>query len=203
MGQTANARAPLIVDSDAGYLESLRHDAIESKKGSPPFIAAHASEALDILQMHRSSIGILIFSIRIGRDKVLDLVHAALRMMPGLPVFFLTDTEKVEFSDDELRKMVVQRVMALPKDYHELLINLALGKPAITLGAKTPDQDFAELGTDNVSPTDSQGEDVYVRVRDDRYIKILRAGYAIGAERLERYIKRGIKRFYREKKSGS
>ena len=62
MGQTANARAPLIVDSDAGYLESLRHDAIESKKGSPPFIAAHASEALDILQMHRSSIGILIVS---------------------------------------------------------------------------------------------------------------------------------------------
>ena len=193
-------RAPLIVDHDASFLDSLRVDAIASKKGAPPFVATDMKQALEILTMHKASIGFLMVGTRLGRGVVLDLVHAALRIVPGLPVILMSEWEATEFSDEEMRKMVVQTVVRKPFKYLELVKRLATGNPPIRLGPIATDKDFDPLEISQAQASKSAEEDVYVRVRGDRYIKILKAGYAIGAERLERYLKRGIKSFYRSKK---
>jgi hypothetical protein len=65
---------------------------------------------------------------------------------------------------------------------------------------KQSDQDFAPIGIETKIAQEQAREDIYVRIRNDKYIKVLKAGYALGAERLERYVRRGIKSFYRSKK---
>jgi hypothetical protein len=72
--------------------------------------------------------------------------------------------------------------------------------PSMRERAKHTDQDFAPVEIQNHAATEQVTEDVYVRIRGDRYIKVLRAGYALGTERLERYVRRGIKSFYRSRK---
>lgn len=200
MGSGDLKQAPLVVDADSAYVEGLRKEATELKK-APPFIASDVNQAYEIVQMHKQSIGMLIISTRLGRDTVMSFVSGVLKTIPGLPVILLSDWEATEFSEEEMRRMVVQMVLVKPVRYTDIVKKLLTPQAELNKSKSKTDQDFAPIQIDALTAAASQPatEDVYVKLRSNRYIKILKAGYVIGTERVERYVKRGVKSFYKAK----
>jgi len=213
---TAPIRVPLVVDPNSAFLSELRGEAL-LQGSEPPFTATNLEDALQILRMNRSLVSVIVVSTEFGNHMVQNIVHAAVRFIPGLPVILVSDHQATDFTADELRKMFVQTVLQRPLSFSSLYdqISSAAPPPAAqnfliqdpsgqaTLPPKRNqklDQDFAPIQTQSISPVSSMPEDVYVRIRKDRYVKVLKQGYAIGAERLERYVRRGIKSFYTAKK---
>lgn len=191
------ARVPLIVDSDSTFLDSLTSEA--ASLADAPLVASSIQQGLEILLVKKSSIGVLVVSTSFGREQVKDMIFAAHRMLPGLPVALISSEDAVRFSDEELRKMVVQYILRKPLKYVDIVVRLK-SQPLARKRAEQADADFAPVMLDADHAGESQIEDVYVKIRGGRYIKILKAGYAIGRERLDRYLRRGVKNFYRSKK---
>jgi DNA-binding NtrC family response regulator len=191
-------KVPLIADSDSEFLDSIRKET----EGRPfaPMVASAIQSGLEVLIEQRAHVAILIVSTAFARDDVLNTIYAAHRALPGLPIALLVSNGIVLFSDEELKKMRVQSVIKKPITFDRLMSQLISVYPSMRERAKHTDQDFAPVEIQNHAATEQVTEDVYVRIRGDRYIKVLRAGYALGTERLERYVRRGIKSFYRSRK---
>jgi hypothetical protein len=191
-------QVPLIIDSDSNFLAALCKET--EGRSTSPIIANGTQQGLEALLVRKTSVSILVVSTAFPREEVLNMIYGAHRAMPGLPVALLVTNGILLFSDDELKKMRVQTIIKKPVTFKDMMKQLININVLVRERIKQSDQDFAPIGIETKIAQEQAREDIYVRIRNDKYIKVLKAGYALGAERLERYVRRGIKSFYRSKK---
>ena len=192
----AKERVPLIVESDEAWTATMMSE--RAAMIDPPLMAIDVPSALEELEGHKDEIAVLVVSATLGKEMVMALVTAAMKLIPGLPVVLMTGDGDEEYSKEEIRAMVIQTVLRKPQTYEEMLKQL-LGRAPVKSKRSRNDEDFAGIPAETFLAVEAADVDVYVKIRSNRYVKILTAGKPLGKDRLEKYLKKGIKEFFMQK----
>jgi HD-GYP domain-containing protein (c-di-GMP phosphodiesterase class II) len=217
---TSNEGPPLIADPDKQFLDRLR-DEFSHRGGSDPVDSGHlilASDPQEVLRkLADSQVRISGFFVNPSMLNPLSipLLQASVRHRPNVPIFFMTDGQKLPVSAMELQFLTVRGILHKPLDSTMILKTLASslsgfdGAAAIQAAAvntdpletqiAAQDKDFAPIIASNYVAGSRSFFDLYVRLQSNKYVKVLRAGDSFSAERLSKYTSKGLTHFHLRK----
>lgn len=205
------SRPPLIVDSDLDFLEALVSDPFAEL--APPSISTTPLEAqIKLADRARFFSGIFI-NPKIENQSGLALVREAHALRTGTPIYLLCgQNEKPSLRAPELKALGVHQVLRKPIKYSDLV---GLVAPLITMldaeqflakarqsrrqvdvQLTAEDAHFVPIHAESFLSGRKTFFDVYVRLKDGRYVKTLAAGDAISGERLLKLVRKGFLQFY-------
>ncbi len=204
-------RSILVVDTDFRFFESL-----QAEHSSHHFNLRFASTGKDAQSLISSSkdpfYGIFVNPL-VAQPSGLSVVRCAFSHRPATPIYMILDEQtQLPFSPQDLRGIGVRNVLKKPmtlKDMLELVSPILIQfdvKKALENAPKTKETIGTELIVDDpafisirsnefLSGTQSLF-DVYVRLKSGRYLKLLQAGDAFSADRLQVYLNKGVANFY-------
>lgn len=200
-------RAILIADPDfdRGTLESIEKD--PKFKSCIPIHAAEAARAQELLADQTLKLAGLFVSPKIQGQRSLgwiSVIRCSFYQRPQLPVVILYDTP-MTITEEMLRRMGVRKCFKKPFSYEQML---EFTKPIVVdleRSHSSPEQPQAPSGEfvsiradDFLSGADSLF-DVFVRISDERFVKILHRGDAFNVERVTAYLSKGVDYFYIKK----
>lgn len=208
---------PLIVDPDIDFLASLiGHPKAEQIK---PHTTTSGKQAQLIITNSKNRIDAIFLNVQLPNHYSLSVIRCAHMSRPAVPIFLLRETgQEMPWTDKEVQKLGISEVIVKPVTYPELLAKFSA--PSLLF-------DVRRLGDeDNVDDNDAVGDEsssgdskfvpirainfvsgtksifnVYVRVGDGRYLKILHAGDVFSPDRVLRYVGKGMTHFYLKKTS--
>lgn len=197
-------KAPLIVDPDWSFLNSLDED--PAAKSLHPWLAGDLDRALELMKTESGWISCLVINPVIGTEAVQKIMQSAFELLLGAPVFFLAEAAKTK-RENESRAMVTRQLLEKPLTYSEILAWVANANetsrakrpPRTRPRANVRDEDFRSVTIQSLLIGSSLSLDLYVKLRQDRYIRIVAAGDSLDDSRLQRYLRRGLKEFYLKK----
>jgi hypothetical protein len=200
----------LIIDPDREFLEELKNDPEAS--ANPPLVARSRLEAQRLLMYARHSFAGIFINPNITIGAGLGVIKTALREHAGTPIFLLSDGREHPLSSVDLERVAIQDVVLKPVNYGrliELVTPLAVGfdtseAMAIAryneelLGEEIDYRDahFFPIRALNFIAGRKSFFDIYLRVSNGRYVKLIDAGDSFTPGRLMNYLKEGISHLY-------
>jgi response regulator RpfG family c-di-GMP phosphodiesterase len=210
--------APLVVDSDDKFLNSLRKESADNSVR--PVVARNMDDALERIGDPDWSFSAIFLNPMISSGRGINLVKAALIHQLGAPIYFIyNEDQKIPFTEDEIKSLSVRNSFQKPISYKEMieLIQPIVDEEVLDFLKNSSVQDSENQPTGvefsdrdvEFSPTLAQNFlsgkdslfDVYIRLRSGRYLKLLHAGDSFSAGRLQSYIRKGVKYFYLRKRA--
>ena len=158
----------------------------------------------------------IFINLKISGPNGLSVIRFAHQYRPATPVFILYD-DQLGLSLEDLNLLPVQKAIAKPIDYSALIAHVA--PPALFFDPKqsieeskkntdvldgeinSEDSLFLAIRADDFLSGTKSFFDVYVRIRAGNFVKILQAGDAFSAERVAKYLERGVVYFYLRKEA--
>ncbi|RYZ84006.1 MAG: hypothetical protein EOP06_18905, partial [Proteobacteria bacterium] len=199
-------KAPLIIDPDWTFLNELDHDPMAEKLH--PWLAADRERALQLIKSESGWISCVIINPVLGPDVVGELMQACFEHIFGAQIFFICDPAKSK-KENESRAMVTRQILEKPKSYGEILEYIAetskqTRKPKEVrekgkARKQVTDEEFSSVTASSLLINGTLSMDLYVKLRANRYVRIVGAGDALDDGRLQRYLKRGLTDFYLKK----
>ena len=199
----------LVVDPDPEFLKWLQSDPCTVL--APPVVAQSGKEAQSILADRGRRYSGIFVNPNIADPGGLSVLRCAHIHHIGTPLFLLCDGDS-PYNNQELKRLAVHQALRKPLSYAELL---ALVAPIIPTFDATTTLAQAALNTDRLDVELSLGDeqfnpiriesflsghtsffDVYIRLTNGRYLKILQAADAFSEERVTNYIKKGVRVFF-------
>lgn len=200
---------PLIVDTDIEFIGSLQRDSRASEL--PPLTAATREAALAIIESDKLVSSVFV-NAKAAKPLALPIVRACTLRRPNTPIFLILDSRSLEVPEAELNNASIQRVLYKPLAYTEILKIATLAEltfdpsKAIKIASENVDKLDQEVSADddNYRPIraatfiagKSSFFDLYVKIHDGRYVKILQANDVFSPERLKAYLAKGVQQFY-------
>ncbi len=199
-------KAPLIVDPDREFLNSLKQDPVAMQ--NHPMFAGDLATAVALMKSEGSWISSLVVSPALGSDAVAELIRLSFDYVFGAPVFFLCEPAKTK-KDNESRAMVTQQVLEKPLTYQQILdwVKDSAEKTKKPRGSREKarvrtvanDEDFSSVTATSVLTEGSLSIDIYIKLRQNRYVRVVSAGDSLDDARLQRYLKKGLTEFHLRK----
>jgi hypothetical protein len=200
----------LIIDPDREFLEELKNDPEAS--ANPPIVARTRHEAQRQLLYARHSFAGIFINPRISYGAGLAVIKTALREHAGTPLFLLSDGSEQPFSSVNLERVAIQDVVLKPVTYGrlvELVTPLVVGfdtgeamaiarynEDALGEEIDYRDAHFFPIRAMNFIAGRKSFFDIYLRVSNGRYVKLIDAGESFTPGRLMNYLKEGISHLY-------
>lgn len=207
------ALPPLIADSDQLFTRSLRMD--QTAKTLPPVVTFSKEDTLRAIARPDAAYSAIFVNPKIDAPLAIPVIRTALKHCPTVPIFFLSDGATPELTAHELDQLTVRKVIAKPASYGDLLraiknLNHTLdvdvlkqSMDGLNSGAEVQgdgkDQAFVPIRAEQFLSGSTSLFDVYVRLRQDHFVKILTAGDPFDVERVNQYLARGVTHFYLRK----
>lgn len=133
-------------------------------------------------------------------------------LKPGTPIYILSYNQHIPFKNDEVKKLAIQGMIQKPITY-ETVFNII--SPIVSKFSKEEIEKFAQSKLHEraiVAQADKENYtqvlamnfisgkhcyfDLFMRTDTGNYIQLFKSGEEIEFERLEKYVKKGLKYFY-------
>ncbi len=212
----APVRALLVFDSDPKLPAMLKARAAYAHY--PIEVSTTMDDATrKISDINKLFAGIFINPFQ-GGAPAIGFVRTAMSLRPGTPIFLvLEDRSLLPLGEPELKKLGIHSLLEKPISYGDLIklispiviqfneksaeelsknrYALNRAKAEVVSGAAEGDDYMAISALDFLSGTKSIF-DVFVKLGQNRFIKLLQSGDSFTPDRLENYIKKGVTHFY-------
>lgn len=171
-----------------------------------PIITRSAPEALRYLSSDDLQFGAIYLNAILTPPGVLRLIRMSHKTHPGTPIYILFDESEgsaCPFSSQELNRLAIQGTVEriseaeFFKQLKRPTIHLSregIAAPA-TLKDTAPD-DFVSIPIQRFNFASKIFFDVYIRVADEKFLKIHSAGSNLPEEQLRGYLKKGVTHLY-------
>ncbi len=208
------AKSILIVDPDKHFYEKLQGDPLY--KNIPFKHVYSGSEAQKLLKEDKDSFNSCLISPEVQNPSGAAVVRFSLTYQPTLPIYLIEslNTELDEAID--LDEMGIQGKISKPFDLR--MLKEKLGKiidvfdtDSIMKTVSTEDKVGQELENKDSDYRPIKAElfvsgskslfDIYVKLRKDKFIKIVQGGDVFDVERVIDYLKKGVEHFYIRKEA--
>lgn len=206
----------LIVDPDSGFLDSLRREidsaATLGKVQSPPILVSNWKDAQVVIADARQPFSGIFVNAALPEGGALSVVRFAHLKRAATPLFLTHDGERPPFSRVEIEKMAVHAALKKPLSYDRILsivapliqdfdpvtaLRIAQGNEDPLGGLVDAEKaEFVPILAMNFVSGKKSFFDIYVRIHESRYLKVLQAGDTFPPERLQPYLRRGVTHFY-------
>ncbi|MEK6579628.1 MAG: HD domain-containing phosphohydrolase [Bdellovibrionota bacterium] len=205
----------IVIDHDPVFIDAVFND--PQSKLAPPIIAGTPMEGQRVLSQFKETISGIFISLNFKEGEGITLAHLARRTHPEALIFFVLDPASPlqplsALNPAILKAMGVQDILKKPIQYTELLkvtvpkASIFDPRDALQVASQNKDAlDDTIQGADNDFFTTKAQEflsgsvsyfDIYVRLSQSKYIKILRAGDIFNPDRVMTYINKGVTHFY-------
>lgn len=205
------SRPPLIIDSDLGFLEAIISDPFAEL--APPSISTNPLEAQIKLADRAHFYSGIFINPKMSEPNGAELIRDAYALRAGTPIYLLCDeNEKVQLQESELKALGVHQILRKPMRYSDVIglvaplitmfdVEQALAKARqskrqVSIEMSAEDAHFVPIHAENFLSGRKTFFDIYVRLKDGRYMKTLAAGDAFSGERLLKFVKKGFLQFY-------
>jgi response regulator RpfG family c-di-GMP phosphodiesterase len=211
----ATLHPPLIADPDPTFLQKLSDD--QGATLAPPITVATAKALEDQLEHGRYVFSGIFINLEIAGKNASELLSKIRKTRPSTPIYLISSqpSKLTALTREQLRSLTVEERLTKPFNYMQVLKRVT--------AAQTPESQQIQYSDDKVEngrieATSAESEyipvltskflagspshfSLYIRLADDRFIKILREGDALGHDRLEFYRNKSIEQFYIRKNS--
>lgn len=210
-----NNKPILIVDEDLGFYEKFKNDPL---RGHFVFdIVDSASTAQKYLKENRGAYAACLISPEVKKPSGFSVAKCALMYQPTTPIYMFETINGDLLEDFDHVKMGLAGM--IPKPFNLKLLVEKLG-PILRivdqdkliemakankdkLGEESADTDpnFRSIQAELFISGSKSFFDVYVKLRSDKYIKILQSGDTFDYERVMDYLNKGVSYFYIRKEA--
>lgn len=199
----------LIVDDDEDFLKSVHKESQDSSYNiinTSDFKVAQKS----LGNKEENVVGLFI-NLDSGISYGISVIKAAHFHRPGIPIYILQKNSTNQLTAKEIRKLGVQKIIHGPISFKEIMALFTTQikfshKKAIIKARKNKDKLDSEIDDEDSSfiPIKAynfiSGKesffDIYIRLNNNKYLLILKAGDSFSNDRLEKYINNGVDNFY-------
>jgi|GEM_PF-4361969 len=210
-----NNKPILIVDEDLGFYEKFKDDPL---RGHFVFdIVDSASTAQKYLKENKGAYAACMISPEIKNPSGFSVAKCALMYQPMTPIYmfetingdFLEDFDPIQMGlagmipkPFNLQLLVQKLGSALGIVDQDKLMEIAkLNKDKLGEESVDTDPNFRPIQAELFISGSKSFFDVYVKLRADKYIKILQAGDTFDYQRVMDYLKKGVSYFYIRKEA--
>lgn len=213
----------LIVDQSKKFAGEVKREAAELKeklgddsaKAPRPVFTEMVRESQTFLSNREYKYAGLFVNPAVGNPAWLAIIRTAHQYRPGIPVFVIYD-ETFTGKKDDLVKLGVQGLLKKPLTYNRMLelisgtnsdfeMPIPPGASAdASKGSEDPppssEEDLVTIELDNIIGSAKSLFDIYVKA-GGKFLKILKSGDTLSAERIDAYKKKGATALYVTKKA--
>lgn len=212
----SDVKPVLIADPDLNFYERFESD---PDKGKVKFIFSDVGgEVQKMIREERGTFSAVIVSPEMKSPDAFSIVKASLQAQPTVPVFFV-ESLRTELNEGlEEVKLGVSGTFAKPFCIKDIIKKLGPGlgvfdmSEALEVAKKSgvgevgkeledTDPNFRPIKAELFISGSKSLFDVYVRLRSNKYIKILQAGDVFDRERVLEYLKKGVINFFIRKEA--
>ncbi len=201
---------PLIADPDPSFLHKLAEDIGATL--APPVTVATSKALEDQLEHGRYVFSGIFVNLDIAREDTIEVLSKIRRTRPSTPIYLITskDSALSPLSKEQLNLLTVRERMPKPFSYMQVLKRVTAAQTPESQQIQYIDEtsesgrvEIAHLESEFIPILTSQflagvpsHFNLYIRLSEKRFIKILREGDSLGHDRLEFYRKKTIEHFY-------
>lgn len=206
----ATLHPPLIADPDPSFLQKLSDD--QGATLAPPITVATNKALEDQLEHGRYVFSGIFLNLEIAGINSCELLSKIRRTRPSTPIYLISgqSSRLASLTHEELSVLTVQERLSKPFNYMQVLKRVT--------AAQTPepqqiqytdennenhrmefihaDNEFIPVLTSQFLAGSPSHFSLFIRLADNRFIKILREGDSLGHDRLDFYRKKSIEHFY-------
>ncbi|MCP4914821.1 MAG: HD domain-containing protein [Oligoflexia bacterium] len=199
----------LIADPDVEYYEKFKEDPLWGKV--PLVIVETGGEAQGLIKENKGEYSCVIISPDCVKPEGLSVVKFSIKYQPTIPIILLSSMK--HSIDDSINpdRLGVSDILGKPFDLEKLYKVTGVGtffdaEKALEISKQFKDKVDQEIIGENESFVAIRADqfvsgkqsmfDVYVRIRANKYIKILQAGDAFDPKRVMDYVEKGVQYFF-------
>ena len=207
------SKSILIVDPDMNFYEKLKSDPLYK---DIPFTHVYSgSEAQKLLKEQKESFNSCLVSPEVKSPNGAAVIRFSLTYGPTIPVYMIESLNTELDESIDLEKMGVQGKISKP--FNLQILKEKLGKAIdffdtdavlknstdekVGVELENQDSDFRPIKADLFVSGAKSLFDIYVKLRRDKFIKIVQGGDVFDVERVIDYLKKGITHFYIRKEA--
>ncbi|MDC1174308.1 HD domain-containing protein [Bacteriovoracaceae bacterium] len=204
----------LIADPDLEYYDKFKEDPLWGKV--PIIVVETGGEAQGLIKENKGDFSCVVISPDCVIPEGLSVVSFSLKYQPAIPILLLTSLQHSISEEFDPARVGVSDILAKPFDLEKLLKVTGVGtffdaQKALEIAKQFKDKvdqevvgesdAFIAIKADQfVSGKDSLF-DVYVRLRVNKYIKILQAGDHFDPKKITDYLEKGVQYFFIRKEA--
>jgi HD-GYP domain-containing protein (c-di-GMP phosphodiesterase class II) len=208
------SKSILIVDPDLGFYESLKKDPLV--KDIPFHHVYTGSEAQKLLKEEKDKYSCCLISPEVRSPNGVAVIRFALTYQPTLPLY-LIESMNIELAESvDIESLGLQGKISKPFNLKGLKSHLGsiidfFDAESVIQNASTTDKVGEELESSESDYRPIKAElfvsgskslfDIYVKLRKDKFIKIVQGGDTFDVERVMEYLKKGVTHFYIRKEA--
>lgn len=203
-----------VLDNDEPFLDSFKslnssHFRVE--------LAANSKDAQALLADQSKPILATCVSEQLCSPCGLPIIRFAKSMRPAMPVYYLETSEKSLLGDEELQHLHIERCLKKPINAQQLVDQIFPVSASFnfTLANEIASQENSKIDSaltlkeGGMYPIATRSFlcgsksffDVYVRMKEDKFVKILKANEEFDRDRIMQYMKKGVQFFYIRKEA--
>ncbi len=199
----------LVIERDIFFLENLLKEVDSTDETF--LVTKTLADAFNILKRPQSRIKAIYVSLSFGGPDVTQFIIKA-QEMGDIPVCVLVHQERLRLSEGELQRLGAKDQVVCPEGRDALLAQLKKLFPERHNWAKISvspeekgtsldllDQDFMPIGTDAFLLTDKCFFNVFLRIGENRFLKILNAGDPFDSDFAEKYTAKKVSNLWVKK----
>ena len=214
MFELRRPRPPLIVDPDLSFLNSMKQD--PKAQQIPPVIAEQGKKAQLLLANPTQNFAAVFVNPFVSDPHGFSVIRFAHLHRPAIPIFILYDKES-PISDEDMKKLAVQKAFPKSMGYAEIARLIAphtlyfdpsaaieeakANSDLIGKEITADDSTFLSIRADNFLSGSKSFFDIYVRLSQNHYVKILQAGEDFSPQRIAQYLNKGVTHFFLRKEA--
>jgi len=206
----------LIVDNDLAYLESLSQHPASARMR--PVVANGLQEAQAMIADASVVYSGIFINLAFRAQDVIMLIRFCHTNKIGIPIVLMYESATPPLTRRIVDRLAVHDLVKKPFGYDELVAIIepvvkgfdgdgAVASVADNLQAgemaSVQDSEFTPIMAGNFISGKRSFFDLYVKIGENRFLKILRSGDTFTPERIESYLKKGVKHFFLRKDAQS
>lgn len=190
----------VICDEDRGTVEALRN---ALPPGTSVFHGPSAGEARQILSSPSASLQAVYLSTDTAGSALLPLLRLCKSAHPSTPVHLITSVGgRLPLSEPEFERLHVEKVLHKPLNSASLRFEPAESRAAgaaeekESIGSSSPAESFFPVRANSFLYGAKTFFDLYVRINEDKFVKIAEKGQYFDAARARAYLDKKVSFFY-------
>jgi HD-GYP domain-containing protein (c-di-GMP phosphodiesterase class II) len=206
-----NDKLMLIIDPDIEFLLELKRQT--SGRREEAVLFSRSDQAIEAIDRLREKLRGVLLNPKLEDGKTVPVViRRVLRVSPQTPIFYFCDPREHRYEEAALKTMMVRQVILRTSNLNEIIravqmatenfdANEAMKAAAqfndlLDAEVNIHDDQFSPIIATNFVSGSISHFDLYVRLKKDRFVKILQSGDIFSKERLDRYLEKGVEFFY-------
>lgn len=200
----------LIIDDDESFYSELKCDELYNK--IPIITESTAAKAINAVKEGPDLFYAVFVSIDADKPDCLSIVKALLMVNPLLSIFLIESMKSSSTPKSSDKNLAVKGSISKPfkvKDLHtkaHLQINFYNSDDAINLSKKykesineeleVTNEEFFSVRIDQFLSGANSIFDIYIKLRENKYVKVLGSGDVFDVKRLNTYVEKGVLYLY-------